>query len=359
MELSNSGYSNVYTIQQHEPYSYISVYHPTQLQSSLFFTGTNGNYSSGAYLKPDWFALQDAFLEACDSFMPMNVLLGETLIDYEGITDLVKIAINPTRALGSFIKLVKSIGLEKHNLGRIKQTLKHVSGGTLQYSFGVRPAIQDLIGIFDAHRKVSSRFSYLVSHGGQFVPVRVRRRFPSTISNSSFPTQPYTGTAFLMKQCDDKYVEATGSAWGRVRDDLNYSSIWRAYLNYFGLNKVVGLAWELIPFSFVVDWFTNTQERINTLTRLSVGSPYTEFRGMCYSKIERTIETVYLIPGANPVLSAYIRTPAAASPQFQIEKTSYERYLTIPTTSGVVDMSTLGLFHYILGGSLFIQRVLR
>lgn len=359
LELSSGDHRNVYVYQQHSALAYVDEFLSSSLSESFLTDGVSGNYSSSGYVIPDWFAIQDSFREACDSFIPNNMLLGETMIEYGILADVIKIAINPTRILPSFIKLVKAYGLEKSNLGRIRRTLKDVSRGTLSYSFAVKPALTDIASIIDANRKVRNRLDYLVGHGGKYVPVRVRKDFHSSFSNTDLDAVSPTLNQALRKQCTDKFVRGTAGGWGRVREELNYSEAWKAYQQYFGLSKVIGLAWELIPFSFVLDWFTNAQERINYLTRFSTGSPFTEFRGITYSMKQITREAVHQMPGYNPVLQAYVVSPNKPFPLFTIEKSNYERYLNIPSTSGVVDMSTLGLFHAITGGALLVQRFLR
>lgn len=359
LELRQPSNEHVWTFQQHSPLSYVHQYMTGSLADYFLKGDGAGDYTASDYVNPDWFVIQDAFREACDSFIPSNMLLGETLIEYGIFADIIKIAINPTRIIPSFIKLVKEYGLERKPLGHIRRVLKHASRGTLAYSFAVKPAISDIVSILGAHRKVSSRFDHLVRNGGKFVPIRVRRRFFSSISNTDLSASSFTTNQHLRKQCDDKYTEACATGWGRVREELNYSELWKAYIQYFGISKIAGLAWELVPFSFVLDWFTNTQERINYLTRPSLGSPFTEFQGITYSRKQVTKESVHYCGGYNPVLQAYMVSPNKPFGLFTIEKSNYERYLNIPSTSGVVDMSTLGLFHSITGGALLIQRFLR
>lgn len=359
MEGKTSDNLNVWVFQQHSPLAYILAYMPNSLSDAFISGASSSDYTAGDYVKPDWFAVQESFREACDSFIPSDLMLGETLIEYGIFADAIKIALNPTKILPSFIKLVKDYGLEKSNLGKIRRTLKHASRGTLSYSFAIKPAIEDIRSIFGAHGKVSARLDYLSRNGGQFVPVRAVKKHYASISNSNIDPVP---GAFerLRKQCDYKETAARANAWGRVREEINYRDTWKAYVQYFGLNQVVGLAWELIPFSFVLDWFTNTQERIRYLTSYQSGSPFTEFRGFSYSLKETLQESVYYIPGRNATLTGMsIVTPNKPELVFFTKKSSYSRYLTIPSTSGVVDMSTLGLFHAITGGALMIQRFLR
>lgn len=360
-ELAQVGSLDVNRVyQQHEPMSYFQQFLSSSFFGDSFITGASaGDYTASTYVTPDWFALVDSFREACDSFVPSEMMLGETIIEYGLFADLIKIAVNPTRAIPLLIKAIVGNGLYKKNLGTARKILLGSSQGTLTYNFAIKPAISDIKAIFSAHDIVSKRFDYLAKNGGSFVPVRVKKKFPSTISNVTLPN-PNLGNSTLRKQCDVKVTDGVISGWGRVREGINYNELWKAYITYFGLNKVVGLAWELIPCSFLVDWVFNVQERINFLTRPSVGeSPFTEFKAITASTKNKIIETVYFVPGRNPVSGLQVVSPNSPSPIFQVEKSVYTRFTKIPETSGVVDTSALGLFHGFLGGALLFSRILK
>jgi hypothetical protein len=148
-------------------------------------------------------------------------------------------------------------------------------------------------------------------------------------------------------------------AQGRVRTDINDVSKWRAYAEYFGLNKVVGTAWELIPFSFVVDWFTNAQERINDLTRVRLGeSPFYNLVGVGSSIHDIVSHEFCITPGYDEVNSLNLVAPTDPVVAFTSNVSSYSRIPGLPDTSGVVDVSTLGLFHGITGLELLLQKIL-
>jgi len=332
---------------------------------------------------PDWFALSAKFNEATDSLMPSSFFAGEAFAEGSIYMDAVRLVIQPRKSITHFIKNVFKDRLHKKNLGEISAhygklirkpirdrliyseklinsknppIVRGLIGAHLSTEFGVRPAIADIVSTLDAHSKVNDRLRYLDQHKGQYVPVRVKtvRKYslPDIDPPDPFASQIYT-------QMISKETIGCISAMGRVREDLNEADKYRAYAEYFGLNKIVGTAWELIPFSFVVDWFTNAQERINDLTRFRLGEgPFVGLAGLSASLKHQIITAAFKTPGWESSLGRYLVAPSDPFAFSYCRQSDYTRYLTIPDTSGVVDFSALGLFHAFTLGELLFQKLL-
>lgn len=311
----------------------------------------------GAFKKHDWFALASQFDEACDSFIPSSSMLGETMMETDIFVDAFKIMVNPSLALKKFFLSVRLLGLEKKNLGTIARMVRNSSNAYLSYNFGVKPAIGEIKACLSAHQKVQQRLDFLSKYSGSYVPIRVRQKLSSAVGDPyEPPSYPIVTQSTYQKVYSERSSIATIGAWGRVREDLNWNDVWKAYLQYFGINKVVGLAWELIPYSFVIDWFTNAQERINKISRTRIGDPFAEIRSISASVTEETKSLVYLLPGFDYSISAYTTVPNGKKILAEISQKSYTRFNTIPSTSGVVDFSTLGLFHLATSAALLLKR---
>lgn len=326
----------------------------------LYFKTIGHNGSSSPFRQHDWFALTSQFNEACDSFIPSSMLLGETMYEHAIFVDALKYVVNPSRAVKDFLWTVGKLGFRRKRLGEITSILRESSNTWLSYNFGVKPAIRDIRSALTAHEKVQARLWYLANNGGSYVPIRVRQKFSSDFANSALPNPIPTGSSTsFRKYISSKESTATIGAWGKVRDDLDWKDTWTAYTQHFGLGKVIGLAWELIPFSFVVDWFTNAQERINELTRFRTGDPFAEIRNLTCSIVEETKYEIIAIPGWNSSLGMGMVNPNSPFKLADISQKKYSRFLTIPDTSGVVDFSSLGLFQAIASGALLVQRAMR
>jgi hypothetical protein len=311
-------------------------------------------YIADACPNPDWFHLLDSFNEALDSFIPTSFFVGEDIVEHDVFVTAFKLVLNPTSAIKTLIKAgIKHVKkYNRRSLGHVaKELAKDGANGFLNFNFAIKPAINDIKSTIAAHEKVNKRMDFLIRNKGRYVPVRVSQKF---LREPDITAGINPGNTTVFAATTNRRV-ATIGAWAKVNEDLTYKETWKAYLEYFGVNKVVGLAWELIPFSFVVDWFTNAQERINSLTRLRFGGPFVDIQGICSSDKLTTESTLYMWPGRNPAYSASITHPDRHFKIGTLTSTSYSRIPGIPDTSGVVDFSTLGLFHGLAASSLLIQ----
>jgi hypothetical protein len=331
-----------------------------------FLSGSTPAYSAGAYKGVDWFALSSSFREACESYVKSKFLAGEDLYENEIFVDAFKILLNPTSAISVLVKHLKH-GLGAHatkrfsrmTLGQFARSVKgagkHATQWHLSYDFAVRPAIDDVKAILDAHDFVSKRMFHLRQYSGAYVPVRVRQDLMSDFSNTPPSALAVGVRSRLFHTCEYKRTTAVISAWGRVRQDLDWNDTWSAYLQYFGIGKIIGLAWELIPGSFLLDWITDAQEKINDLTRLRSGSPFCGIRNVSASLKQELRENFFLNPGFEPVSATQLKQPSNPIHVCTRDTSTYSRYREIPQTSGLVDISNLGLFHYTKLGELIFQ----
>lgn len=321
-------------------------------------------YTVGNYRKIDWFALMDSFDQSCSEFVHSAFLGGEDIAENEIFVDAFKLLLNPSNAIKILISSVKDFVRPKHlnglTLGQLAKSFRGIAkkgaDADLFYKFGVRPAISDIRDTISSHSKVRDRMMYLRQYSGSWIPVRVRQQIDASGSNSP-PGSLSPGVATQWFSLLD-YRRSTGtiSAWGRVRPDLDWNDTWTAYGQYFGIDHIVGLAWELIPFSFVVDWFTNAKERIDYYTRLRTGGPFSSIRGLSASLKQETRLSLYMNPGYMSSVGYQITNPVNAHKVGTYSDVVYNRYDSIPSTSGVVDLSALGTFQWITGAELILQR---
>lgn len=338
------------------------------------------------FVKPDYFDLIDQFNERCDQFIPSNQMLGESMIECDIFVAAFKAVLNPTRAIKSLVEIGQALGKKyrKSSLGTInkivqsdaelsqmfylgaglRQSAKHASSGLLGYSFGIRPAITDLLDLFETHKKVKRRLEFLRSAGGSFVPINVQTKLSSPVSSPTFPSigswPNFDSYSRFVTTYEFRGVTARIGAWGRVKENLNWSDNWATYYQAFGLNKAIGLAWELIPYSFVLDWFTNTQEHVNKLTRPSGNGPFTEITGLTSSLKEETVKSLWMIPGISRSTGYSIINPSGPRRLAYQTQSTFTRQTSLPKHQGYeVDLSSLGTFQYVHGAALIIQRVFK
>lgn len=311
--------------------------------------------SDPAFSTPDWKALYSRYDERISTFQGSEFLVGEDLAEPGVFIDALKLVFNPSTAIRSFVKnAVKRFNnTNGRRLGQVARTLARESANAnLYYHFGVKPVVEDIMAAFKAHSVVSKRMNYLLNNRGSYIPCSVKSEVRP---HFSYPDLPHTFLSAVAVKGDYMVTYRMG-AQARVRKDLNHNEIWKAYLQYFGINKVVQLAWELIPFSFIVDWVTNVQEGINYLTRLPIGSPFAEIRGFtCSTKLE-AIDRLTLLGGALPSLTDVVSVdPSAITPLGERRRVIYDRMLQVPESFRPFDLTNLGVFQIHTGGALIIQ----
>lgn len=180
--------------------------------------------------------------------------LFESVAEYK---EAVKLLRHPTEGLYRFIKLngkkIKTISPEK---------------AWLTYRYGIRPLISDITSIISGlqkkigSRRVTSRSN--IQHG------------TSDVHNQTVISGAWTGNynvqtvdnVQLRAMSLDEFVATTGSNIG------------------FTTKGLITVPWELVPFSFVADWFLNVGDYLNAIAP----SPGYKQLGSCIT-IHRTIAT--------------------------------------------------------------------
>ena len=142
---------------------------------------------------------------------------------------------------------------------KIRVTSKWVSNTWLEYHFGWEPLVKD---IYNSAAFLSAPFGLPVIKGRASIKKDIV--FETT-----------TGTSDRIHQRGLHSVEAHAHIQGQLR--VTNSNLFLA--SRLGLINPVSVAWEIVPFSFVVDWFANVGQFIEQ---------FSEFQGCqllnpCYS----------------------------------------------------------------------------
>jgi hypothetical protein len=121
----------------------------------------------------------------------------------------------------------------------IKQRSKEFAGARLEYSFGWRPLIQD---IYNAARIIDRPIKAKI----------IRGRATGTL-DGNLPASPGN-------------VHYESKARVQIITDMVVSNPNVAMLNHLGVLNPFSIAWELLPWSFVADWFGNFGQWLGSLS---------------------------------------------------------------------------------------------
>jgi hypothetical protein len=128
----------------------------------------------------------------------------------------------------------------------IRGNLKKQGSNVLEYSFGWAPSVGD---IASAVRKL----------GGEINPSTVRARKSMEYSFS----EPDLGNGSIRRD-----VGGSGKLEVSLRARVRCTNPNTVLLNQLGLTNPASILWEVVPWSFVVDYFVNVQEFLQSFTDL-------------------------------------------------------------------------------------------
>lgn len=134
---------------------------------------------------------------------------------------------------------------------RVKRKAKEFGGAYLEFHFGWSPLVNDIGNAIE------------VLQGG-VPPVHVNAVRGSKEDTWRYPSPGYTqfGSESLLVKVGAEFVVTNPNLW---------------LANQLGFVNPATVAWELVPFSFIVDWFANVSDFLNSFSEfwgLTVVRPY-------------------------------------------------------------------------------------
>lgn len=187
--------------------------------------------------------------------------------------------------------------------------LDFLSGYNLLKRFGIDPAISNVTEILDKADQVSSHIRNL------YGPRIIRGKFNYTFPEGTF---------------DMKHVTLTTRA--KIRIHFDESSILAATLKgrSVGLFPALSSLWDVVDFSFVVDWFTNLGNRIRSLDEQATILAFRVTECTYSYKVSALIDEDYLQaynltsmgnpPDDHPTMTVYVREFSREKPVIRNSK---------------------------------------
>jgi hypothetical protein len=294
----------------------------------------------GVFDSIDWNSLVSEVGHSLDGHMKTKSNILVTLGEAMATIGMLKNPLSPLKALRS---------------GRsIRSTLNAVSSGHLSYKYGWKQLYRDCIAFGNVFNDVSEHIEYLNDTAGKFRPLSASER--KTIPPD--PNDTYSDNRYLCKLSASRgTVErvATFSCMSKLDESIGIQSRFALTLQALGVKKVIEAAWDLVPFSFVVDWMVNWQSFAKDPRRL-FDNHNVKMLG------HSTKHTWYMKPRVIASLPAMHDGITSASSQWdgdeQIALTQYVRTRGFPSgseTAGV--FSSLSVTNMLDGAALILQRI--
>jgi hypothetical protein len=222
--------------------------------------------------------------------------------------------IRKTRLHKSFDALESVVGIDTDRKGPVK----NMSSAYLMYQFGWKLFIQDLSELYT-----------LLSNREKILHDYVSRQGIPQVRHFQKVLQPgVTGTEYPSDQWRKSYrlfsiFHATMKYTYTIDGLHSEYSKYKAILDIIGLKFNVSVLWEAIPFSFVVDWFLNVGDSLESVFDKDYLESKVTILDFCYSVFEKLTEEAWIAGQHQPdgYLGSY-------------ETTTYERRRCIPNTSG-------------------------
>lgn len=207
----------------------------------LVRNGNNGVGSTDQRVNLD---ISSAIAEACTKALSsIEQPTVEGLPFLAELRSTIQAVRNPLRGIG------QAIDSYKKKRG-VRQVSKDLAGQHLSLIYGIMPAIRDVESTLDAISSLAKR------------PPRKTARGTAQRSGSVNYTRAYNdgevqGT--INGTCTRTVTVRAGSLYS-INLDLGFSRFG------FTISDVPSAAWELVPFSFVVDWFVDVGRVISAIT---------------------------------------------------------------------------------------------
>lgn len=198
--------------------------------------------------------VNDLIIDVLNDLKQQKVNLAVALAEYKSTAALIET--NATRIYNGIRYLRKGRWRQAFRSIRHQPRKgwdKELASRVLEFQYGVRPLLQDVYGSLEALAEAN--------HGGaKSYPFEVKKRrvigqdneLPVVVGDlpgDYLPAQVQTST----------HVEVTVALWYSINDSAVKTT------SELGLTNPATVLWELVPFSFVVDWFLPIGDYLNAL----------------------------------------------------------------------------------------------
>lgn len=180
--------------------------------------------------------------------------IGEDLATFKQTLDLFKGkagillgALNAVKSKPAWKKYLKQSTREIR-----RRPLDSAAKGYIEYIYGLKPLVEDVYGVAELLKDLGIRDLLLKGEGH------------GSRNEDSSSLTPWVHYSYTRVRRVSRYAQAKASCMLWARLDPNHQGL--RSLNQLGLLNPLSLAWNLVPWSFVVDWFTPIGPVLEALT---------------------------------------------------------------------------------------------
>lgn len=254
------------------------------------------------------------------------------------------------KQLGSLARQVKSIFTGELFKAFAKKPIKEIANSHLSYSFGIKPLISDIEGAIKAISKFEEKIAWLRKNQGKPVRVSFKKDLSQVISPalgmtySDSDERNYT----LLKQNKAVYRSTAIITYDTSRlSDLELKC--RTFARMAGMDSLLRVGYELIPFSFVLDWALRVGDWIESIDP-TVHLKY---------KVQDIGWSISLIQDIEMIKQSLYPRGTSKGVYGSSRKTLFHRRPGLPISYSTVDLGDPGVSQLALGLSLAVQKLHR
>lgn len=265
-----------------------------KMTHSTFYRVIHGDYMSNVLAclsYPEILSISEADMASIADLAVAKAhakVSGDAVMTGELVADLDKSVAMLRRPFSNSIKLIGKMNKSRlRNLGKTATSAaKAASNAWLEYRYGWKPILMDADSVFmEAHKQHELLFRRrLVARSGQ------------TLNREFSYSKDVGGTGWVTSVTVNEAAKFSGSANAGVIYDVDPMTSTESLRQLASLRTrdIPSTAWELLPFSFVADWFFNVGTWIQAVTPV----PNVSIRGSWVTKvhsIERKISADWTV----------------------------------------------------------------